>query len=362
MASADTLRRRRLGSAPIVLGLALLAGVLHPGSSAAATKISGAGATFPFPIYAKWAQAYKAATGVALNYQSIGSGGGIKLIQRRIVDFGASDKPLTADELERDGLVQFPAVVGGVVPVVNLEGVAPGALRLDGPTLVEIFSGAIGKWNDERIRALNPDVSLPDQAITVVYRSDGSGTTFIFSSYLSGQSERWKQKIGAATAVDWPVGVGGKGNEGVTSYVTRIPGAIGYVEHVYAFQNRLAHVRLRNGAGRWVEPSREAFAAAAAGADWSSAPGFFLLLTDSPGETSWPVTGASFILLPRRPEKPELAGATLAFFDWAYREGAAMASELDYVPLPADVYELVERHWADQIVDAAGEPVWRPTR
>ena len=323
---------------------------------AGATDVVGAGATFPYPIYARWAAAYKEQSGVALNYQSIGSGGGIKQIQAGTVDFGASDKPLRAEELERHGLVQFPLIVGGVVPVVNLPGVGPGGLRLTGPVLARIYLGEITKWNDPALSELNPGLALPDRAITVVYRSDGSGTTFIYTDYLSRMSPRWKSEVGSETAVAWPVGIGGKGNEGVASYVSRIAGAIGYVEHAYLIGNRLAYATLDNRAGRRVAPTRAAFAAAASHADWAAAPGFHQLLTDQPGEESWPITGASFILMRRSPKKPEAARAALGFFDWAYRQGGAMAEQLDYVPMPEALLEQVEAAWAE-IRDPVGKPV-----
>ncbi|MCB1055274.1 MAG: phosphate ABC transporter substrate-binding protein PstS [Acidobacteria bacterium] len=347
---------RRPAKLAWLLALTALAGL---GTGAEAAGISGAGATFPYPIYAKWAQEYKAATGVALNYQSIGSGGGIRQIERGTVDFGASDKPLTAEELDKKGLVQFPMIVGGVLPVVNVKGIAAGQLRLDGPTLAKIYLGEIKTWNDPALRALNPGLSLPDQAISPIYRADGSGTTFIFTHYLSEASDTWKQKVGAGTAVAWPVGVGGKGNEGVTSYVSRIPGGIGYVEHVYAFENHLAHVLLKNDQGDFVAPSREAFAAAAAGADWAAAPGFYLLLTNQHGEGSWPITGASFILMHRQQAKPEVARQALAFFDWSYRKGAGMATGLDYVPIPETVVDQIETSWTSHVVDSSGTPIWQ---
>jgi phosphate transport system substrate-binding protein len=323
-----------------------------------AADISGAGATFPYPIYAKWADTYKKETGVGLNYQSIGSGGGIKQIKAKTVDFGASDMPLEPKDLNESGLMQFPMVMGGVVPVVNVPGIGPGQVRLTGPVLAEIYLGKIAKWNDPAITKLNPGVKLPDQAISVVHRSDGSGTTFIFTHYLSEVSPEWKQKVGENTSVSFPTGVGGKGNEGVASYAGRIPGAIGYVEYAYALQNKLAYTLLQNKAGQFVKPSSESFQAAAANADWAKAPGFYLLLTNQPGAASWPITGATFILFYKQQDKPEIAGEVLKFFDWAYHNGQQMAEQLDYVPMPAKVVELVERTWASEAKGAGGKPVW----
>ncbi len=323
-----------------------------------AADITGAGATFPYPIYAKWADAYKTQTGVGMNYQSIGSGGGIKQIKAKTVDFGASDMPLTPDELNKEGLMQFPAIVGGVVPVVNLEGVAPGQLRLTGRVLADIFLGNIKNWNDPALAALNPDVKLPASAITVVRRADGSGTTFVFTDYLSQVSNEWKSRVGEGTSVSWPVGVGGKGNEGVAAYVQRIKGSIGYVEYAYAKKNKMGHTQMQNRAGQVVQPDDETFAAAAANARWDKAPGFYELLTDQPGAKSWPMTGASFILLHKVPADPAKTGTVLAFFDWAFKNGGAMASELDYVAMPASVVKLIEDAWRTQIKSASGEVVW----
>ncbi len=327
-------------------------------ASAGAADITGAGSTFAYPILAKWAQTYKAKTGVGLNYQSIGSGGGIKQIQARTVDFGASDKPLTVAELDKHGLIQFPVIMGGVVPVVNLPGVAPGQLRLTGPVLADIFLGKIKRWNDPAITALNPGVALPDQAITVVHRSDGSGTTFIFTNYLSKVSPEWKAKVGEEASVAWPAGVGGKGNEGVASYVKQIKGAIGYVEYAYALQNKMTYTLLRNRDGAYVAPNEESFKAAAANAEWEKAPGFYEILTDEPGKQSWPITGATFVLMHKVQSKPEVGKAVLAFFDWAYREGDKLALELDYIPMPPKVVTLVETAWKNQIKDGLGKPLW----
>jgi phosphate transport system substrate-binding protein len=344
-------------AAPLAVAAALIvAGAAAP--AAHALDISGAGATFPYPIYAKWADAYKTKTGVALNYQSIGSGGGIKQIEAKTVDFGASDMPLEPKDLDANGLLQFPAVMGGVVPVVNVEGIAAGKLKLDGPTLAKIYLGTITKWSDPAIKALNAGLKLPDKAISVVHRSDGSGTTFIFTHYLSEVSPDWKQKVGENTSVSWPTGVGGKGNEGVASYASRLPGAIGYVEYAYALQNKLAYVLLKNKAGNLVKPSADSFQAAAANADWAKAPGFYLLLTNQPGAQSWPITGATFILVHKVAEKPEATKQVLSFFDWAYHNGTQMAQSLDYVPMPDGVIKLVEETWAREIKGPDGKPVW----
>ncbi|HEX4495440.1 MAG TPA: phosphate ABC transporter substrate-binding protein PstS [Thermoanaerobaculia bacterium] len=326
-----------------------------------AADLTGAGATFPYPIYAKWAEAYKAKSNVGLNYQSIGSGGGIKQIKAKTVDFGASDMPLEPKELNESGLMQFPMIMGGVVPVVNIPGIGPGKLRLTGPVLADIYLGKVAKWNDPAIVKLNPGVKLPDTAISVVHRSDGSGTTFIFTHYLSGVSPDWKSKVGENTSVSFPTGVGGKGNEGVASYAGRIPGAIGYVEYAYAKQNKLAYTQLQNQAGQFVEPNSASFQAAAANADWAKAPGFYLLLTNQPGAASWPITGASFILVYKQQANAETAREVLKFFDWAYHNGQAMAAQLDYVPIPAKVVDLVQKTWAAEIKGADGKPVW-PTK
>jgi phosphate transport system substrate-binding protein len=326
--------------------------------TASAADIVGAGATFPYPIYAKWAEAYKAKTGIGLNYQSIGSGGGIKQIQAKTIDFGASDAPLKADELQKHGLVQFPAIIGGVVPVVNIAGVAPGAMRLSGPVLADIYLGRIRKWNDKAIAELNPSVRLPDENITVVRRSDGSGTTFLFTDYLAKMSDEWKSKVGASTAVAWPEGVGGKGNEGVASYVQRIKGAIGYVEYAYAKRNKMSHVAMRNKDGQFVQPEDDAFQAAAQYANWKAEPGFYQILTDQPGKASWPITGASFILLHAKADKPQNTTEVLKFFDWALKNGQKMAAELDYVPMPEAVVKLVNDEWRAQVKDASGKPLW----
>jgi phosphate transport system substrate-binding protein len=336
-----------------------LAAALMTTGSAFATDITGAGATFPYPIYAKWAEAYKAKSGVSMNYQSIGSGGGIKQIIAKTVDFGASDMPLTPDALAKDGLMQFPAVMGGVVPVINVSGIEAGQLKLDGKVLADIFLGKITKWNDAAIMALNAGAKLPDEAITVVHRSDGSGTTFIFTNYLSKVNADWKSTVGEGTAVSWKVGTGGKGNEGVASYVQRIKNSIGYVEYAYALQNKMTYTQMKNREGQFVKPDDTSFKAAAAGADWKNAPGFYELLTNEPGKASWPITGATFILMHKSQAKPESALAVLSFFDWAYSNGNDMASALDYVPMPDAVQKLVRAAWKAEIKDGNGKAVWK---
>ncbi|HWI99160.1 MAG TPA: phosphate ABC transporter substrate-binding protein PstS [Burkholderiales bacterium] len=337
--------------------LAIAAAALFS-TSALAADITGAGATFPYPIYAKWADAYKKETGVGVNYQSIGSGGGIKQITAKTVQFGASDMPMKPEELEKNGLMQFPAIMGGDVMVYNVKGVASGAITLTGPQVADIYLGKIKKWNDPALTKHNPGVKLPDQAISVVHRSDGSGTTFIFANYLSKVSEEWKSKVGEGTSVAWPTGVGGKGNEGVASYVQRIDGAIGYVEYAYAKQNKVAVAKMVNRDSQVVAPGEESFKAAAASADWAKAPGMYLVLTDQAGKASWPMTGASFILMHTQQEKPDMAKEVLKFFDWAFKNGDAMASELDYVPMPDAVVSLIKAAWKQRIKDAAGRPVY----
>jgi phosphate transport system substrate-binding protein len=327
-------------------------------SAALAADISGAGATFPYPIYAKWADAYKAETGNGLNYQSIGSGGGIKQIKANTVTFGASDMPLKPEELEQAGLAQFPTVLGGVVPVVNLAGIKPGDMVLDGATLAGIFLGKITKWDDPAIKKLNPNVSLPSEAIAVVHRSDGSGTTFIFSNYLSKVSKEWADNVGAATSIEWPVGIGAKGNEGVAGNVAQAAGSIGYVEYAYAKQNNLTFSRMINHDGQAVSPVAEAFSAAAAGTDWANAKHFYTILTDQPGAKSWPIAGATFILMQRRPQDQTASIEALKFFDWAYKNGDQMASDLDYVPMPDSVVKLIEQYWKDNIKGSGGGPLY----
>jgi phosphate transport system substrate-binding protein len=342
----------RLVTATAVLGAAGLAG-----APALAAEITGAGATFPAPIYARWADAYAKATGNRLNYQPIGSGGGIKQITAKTVDFGASDMPLDPATLEKDGLMQFPTVIGGVVPVVNLTGIKAGDLHLTGAVLADIYLGKVTKWNDKEIGELNPKLSLPAQDIAVVRRADGSGTTFIFTNYLSKVSPEWKQKVGDGTAVQWPVGLGGKGNEGVSAFVQRIPAAIGYVEYFYAKQNKMAFALLNNADGQLVAPDDETFKAAAAGADWTKG-SFYQILTNMPGKQSWPISGATFILMHKTQEKPQQATEVLKFFDWAYKNGNGLAAELDYVPLPDTLKGLIRKAWVADIKDAGGKPIY----
>ena len=324
---------------------------------AAALDISGAGATFPYPIYAKWADAYKKETGVGLNYQSIGSGGGIKQIVARTVTFGATDAPLKGDELDKNGLVQFPMVMGGIVPVVNLDGVNPGDLVIDGPTLAKIFMGDIKTWDDPAIKKLNPTAKLPSQAIAVVHRSDGSGTTFNFTYYLAQVSPDWSSKVGFNTSVEWPVGIGAKGNEGVSNNVTQTKGSIGYVEYAYAMQNKMIYTKMMNKDGKTVSPTSDAFQAAAANADWNSVPGYGVILANQPGAKSWPMTAATFILIPKQPPDAAAATEALKFFAWAYAKGSKMAEELDYVPMPSKVVGQIEAMWAKSINDTSGKPL-----
>jgi phosphate transport system substrate-binding protein len=332
------------------LGAALL-GCL----AATAQDVTGAGATFPAPIYSKWADTYNKATGVRINYQSVGSGAGIRQIKAKTVDFGASDMPLTDAELAKDGLVQFPTVIGGVVPVVNLKGVSAGQVKLTGALLGEIYLGKITKWNDAALAALNPGVPLPDAAIAVVRRADGSGTSFIFTNYLSKVNAEWKTKVGEGTAVNWPTGAGGKGNEGVAAFVQRLPNSIGYVEYAYAKQNKMSYVQLRNKDGAYVAPTDVAFKSAAAGAQWGTT--FYQILTDQPGKESWPITGATYILMYKQQDKPAPASSALKFFDWAYGNGDKLADELDYVPLPPSVKDLVRKLWVDTIRDPGGKAI-----
>jgi phosphate transport system substrate-binding protein len=328
--------------------------------SGLAADITGAGATFPYPIYAKWADAYKQKTGIGLNYQSIGSGGGIKQIRAKTVDFGASDMPLKPEDLEKDGLMQFPTVVGGEVLVVNIEGLKPGEMKLTGKLVADIYLGKITKWNDPQLAQVNPGLKLPDQQITVVHRSDGSGTTFIFTNYLSKVSPEWKEKVGADVSVSWPAAsdAGGKGNEGVASFVQRIKGAIGYVEYAYAKQNNMVYTQLQNRAGNFLLPNDKTFQAAAAGADWKNAPGFYEILTDEPGANSWPIAGATFILMHKSQASAERAKDVLKFFEWAYANGDAMALELVYIPLPDTVVNQIQAAWKSQIKDQSGKSVW----
>jgi phosphate transport system substrate-binding protein len=333
-----------------------LASVMAFGCVATAADISGAGATFPYPIYAKWADAYKKETGNGLNYQSIGSGGGIKQIVAKTVTFGATDMPLKADQLEKDGLVQWPMVIGGNVPVVNIDGIKPGELVLDGQALADIYLGKITSWDDAALKKLNPDAKLPTQPIVVVRRSDGSGTTFIWTDYLSKVSADWKAKVGASTAVEWPVGIGAKGNEGVANNVLQTKGALGYVEYAYAKQNKMSHTRVVNKAGKIVEPSLASFQAAAANATWAKVPGLGEILTNQDGEAAWPIAGATFILMQKKSADAASAQVALKFFDWAYAKGGAMASELDYVPMPEAVAALAKKEWA-AITGPDGKPL-----
>jgi phosphate transport system substrate-binding protein len=325
---------------------------------AAAADISGAGATFPYPIYAKWADAYKKETGVGLNYQSIGSGGGIKQIQAKTVTFGASDAPLKGEDLDKFGLVQFPMVMGGIVPVVNLDGVASGELTIDGPTLAKIFLGQIKTWDDPAIKKLNPNAKLTSQAIVVVHRSDGSGTTFNFAYYLAEVSPDWKSKVGFNTSVEWPVGIGAKGNEGVANNVAQTKGSIGYVEYAYAKQNKLNYTKMINKDGKIVAPTSATFQAAAANAKWDSQPGYGVILANQPGAESWPMTAATWILMYKQPQDPATAGEALKFFAWAYDKGAKMADELDYIAMPKVVVTSVKNTWAKEIKDASGKPIF----
>jgi phosphate transport system substrate-binding protein len=320
-----------------------------------AQDVTGAGASFPAPLYAKWASDYNKATGARINYQSVGSGAGLRQIEAKTVDFGASDAPLKDDELARKGLVQFPTVIGGVIPVVNIKGIAPGQLRLNGQVLGDIYLGKITKWNDAAIKALNPSLNLPDAAIAPVRRADGSGTSFLFTNYLSKVNAEWKAKVGEGTAVNWPTGAGGKGNEGVAAFVGRLPNSIGYVEYAYVKQNKMTYALMQNAAGQFVSPDDQAFKAAAAGADWSKS--FYQVLTNQPGAQSWPITGATFILMQKAQEKPVQGAAALKFFDWAYKNGDQTAADLDYVPMPPSVKAQIEKLWASEIKDASGKNV-----
>jgi len=327
--------------------------------ASAAVRITGAGATFPYPVYSRWAYDYNKETGVELNYQSIGSGGGIKQIKAKTVDFGASDAPLQPEELDEAGLVQWPMIMGGVVPVVNIAGIRANQLTLSGEVLADIFLNRITRWNDARIQALNPGVDLPDDAIAVIHRADGSGTTWIFTNYLSKVSPAWKSEVGNNKAVAWPIGLGGKGNEGVAAFVGKVPGAIGYVEYAYALQNHMTSVKLVNHDGHAVAPTAANFQAAAAGADWKNARGYYMVLTNQPGADAWPITGASFILMYRKQSNTDQAREVLKFLKWSYENGRKAATELDYVPMPASVVDMIERTWATEMTDTKGKPVWR---
>jgi phosphate transport system substrate-binding protein len=337
-----------------IKGLAIGFAMIYP-CAILAQEVTGAGATFPAPIYAKWADAYNKVTGARINYQSVGSGAGIKQIKGKTVDFGASDMPLSDADLAKDGMIQFPTVIGGVVPVVNINGIAPGQIKLTGAVLGDIYLGKITKWNDAALKALNPGVPLPDAAITVVRRSDGSGTSFVFTNYLSKVNEEWKTKVGEGTAVNWPTGAGGKGNEGVAAFVQRLPNSIGYVEYAYVKQNKMTYTLMRNKDGHFVAPNDAAFKAAAAGADWNKT--FYQITTEQPGKDAWPLTNPTYILMYKTQEKPDSASATLKFFDWAFGNGDKMADELDYVPLPDSVKALVRKQWADNLKDAAGKAI-----
>lgn len=319
-----------------------------------AQEITGAGASFPAPIYSKWASDYNKATGVKVNYQSIGSGGGIKQIDAKTVDFGASDMPLKDEDLAKKGQLQFPTVIGGVVPVINIKGIGPGQLKLTGQVLGDIYLGKVARWNDAAIKALNPALPLPDAAIAQVRRADGSGTSFLFTNYLSKVNAEWKSKVGEGTAVNWPVGAGGKGNEGVAAFVGRLPNSIGYVEYSYVKQNKMTYAIMQNSTGAFVAPDDATFKAAAAGADWSKS--FYQILTDQPGKEAWPITGATFILMHTKQDKPANATEALKFFSWAYKNGEKTAADLDYVPMPKAVVASIEKLWGE-IKDASGKPV-----
>jgi phosphate transport system substrate-binding protein len=344
-------------SAVVFLAAVLSVAAAALPAAASAEDISGAGATFPYPVYAKWAEAYKQQTGVGLNYQPIGSGGGIKQIQAGTVTFGASDQPLEPSKLDASGLVQWPTIIGGVVPVANVKGLEPGEIVLDGATLASIYLGEIKKWNDERIKKLNPSLALPNQYIAPVYRSDGSGTTYLFTTYLSNASPAFKAKVGANTSVAWPIGFGAKGNEGVANMTLRTAGVITYVEYAYVKQLHMNYVRLLNREGRAVAPTIPSFQAAARSADWANAPAYYLVLVDQPGEQSWPITGASFILMHADVKNAGAARTALQFFDWAYAHGDESAEDLGYVPLPEALVAMIERTWSKEIA-ASGKPLW----
>jgi phosphate transport system substrate-binding protein len=341
------------------IGFALIAVMLVGCGGEKAVSISGAGSTFAAPIFSKWAETYRAESGTSLNYQAVGSGGGVRQIKAKTVAFGATDKPLQLAELDEAGLIQFPAIMGGVVPIVNLPGVTPGQMKITGPLLAEIYLGEIKVWNDPRITALNAGVALPNLPITVVHRSDGSGTSFQFTSYLAMKSPAWQSRVGANDAVAWPLGIGGKGNDGVSAFVKQTVGSIGYVEYAYAKQNNASHVLVENRDGQYPVPEAANFVAAAAGADWANAPGNYMLLLDQPGANAWPITAATFVLLHRSQTNPEVAAAVLKFFDWSYANGDAAADELDYVPMPESVKAMVRKQWAG-ITGPDGQPVYVP--
>ena len=335
----------------------LVSGVVAAGAFSSAwaqQEATGAGASFPAPLYSKWAADYNKATGVKINYQSVGSGAGLRQIEAKTVDFGASDAPLKDDELAKKGLVQFPTVIGGIVPVVNIKGIAPGQMKLNGQVLGDIYLGKITKWNDDAIKALNPGVNLPDAAIAPVRRADGSGTTFGFTNYLSKVNAEWKSKVGEGTAVNWPTGAGGKGNEGVAAFVGRLPNSIGYVEYAYVKQNKLTYTQLQNSAGSFVSPDEATFKAAAAGADWAKS--FYQILTNQPGKDAWPITSATFILMQKVQDKPVQAATSLKFFEWAYKSGDKTSSDLDYVPMPDSVKAVIMKSWED-IKDTSGKAI-----
>jgi len=338
----------------------IVAGAMGAASTAqAGASITGAGATFPYPVYSKWADTYNKETDVRLNYQSIGSGGGIKQIKAKTVDFGASDAPMKPADLNKFGLIQWPMVMGGVVPVVNIAGVASGQLKLSAENMADIFLGNIRYWNDKKIQANNPDLKLPEQGITVVHRSDGSGTTWIFTNYLSKISNNWKDNVGNNKSVQWPVGLGGKGNEGVAAYVKRIDGSIGYVEYAYALQNQMTAALLQNQAGNYVAPTAANFQAAAAGADWAHAEGYYMVLTAQPGANSWPITGGSFILMYKSQDNAAQAKEVLKFFEYSFKNGSQAAMDLDYVPMPEAVVKMVEATWASELKDTSGKAIWK---
>lgn len=348
----------KAGSSLRIFLIAVAAVIGFSFTAQAAATITGAGATFPYPAYSKWAYMYHKKTGVRLNYQSIGSGGGIKQIKARTVDFGASDAPMKPAELEKFGLMQFPMIMGGVVPVVNLRGIGAGQLKLTGSNLANIYLGKIKKWNDPRLTANNAGLNLPNEDIVVIHRADGSGTTWIFTNYLTKKSSEWREKVGNDKAVQWPVGLGGKGNEGVAAFVGKVNGSIGYVEYAYALQNKMASVLLRNQDGNFVAPTAKNFQSAAAGADWAHAKGYYMVLTDQPGVNSWPISGASFILMYKIQKNPRQAREILKFFDWSYRNGGPAAMALDYVPMPDAVVKMVENTWHQELRDPAGNAIW----
>ncbi|WP_081991664.1 phosphate ABC transporter substrate-binding protein PstS [Inquilinus limosus] len=352
----------KLFSRSILRGAAIGAALALVAGASQAADITGAGATFPAPVYAKWADTYKKESGVGLNYQAIGSGGGINQIKAKTVTFGASDMPLKAEDLDAAGLVQFPMVMGGVVPVVNIPGVEPGKLVLDGDTIAEIYLGEITKWDDAKIKKLNPELSLPSTDIAPAYRADGSGTTFLFTNYLSSVNAKFKDSIGASTSVQWPTGIGGKGNAGVAGAVQQTEGGIGYVEYAYVKQNKLTYTKMVNKDGKTLEPTLKTFQAAAANADWANSKNYFVILTNQPGAESWPITGASFILMYKQPQDPAAAATALQFFAWAYAKGVSDAEGLDYVPMPKAVVDMVEKTWKDNIKGADGKPIWTASK